>query len=52
MLNLLLTAAMTLLGAGPALAGAGPISVPEPTSMAILATTAGAFAIYRWRGRK
>jgi hypothetical protein len=44
--------AALLLTAGNAWAGGGQVTVPEPASMALLATGVGALAVYRLRRRK
>ena len=51
MLRLLAWATGAVLCSGPAFA-ADAIELPEPTSLALLATGVGAMLVYRLRGRK
>jgi len=52
--RLALLASGLLLWCGPALAGPAspPVTIPEPASLALLATGAGALMVYHWRRRK
>ena len=44
--------ALVLLSAGYALAGPSPVSVPEPSSLAVLTAAIGAVAWAKFRRRK
>jgi len=46
-----LLAGVLLLPYGPAVAQSS-VTIPEPASLALLATSAGALMVYHWRRRK
>lgn len=50
--SIILGVSGTLFSGAAALAGGAEIAVPEPASLALLATSAGALIIYHWRRKK